>query len=87
MTQNHALDSAQTSGERHARDAISASRVIRCDGSEWWVYEEHSACDRRQRPDLVFESETTVRRVRRYPADWMVMVDGKLLDIATDTEG
>jgi hypothetical protein len=56
-----------------------SARRIRIDGVTWLVYEltQHEL-DRRSGASLVFESETTVRRVRDYPANWRSLSDEEL---------
>ena len=45
-------------------------RTLLVDGVVWAVYAYASPYDRRSRPDLIFESEVVVRRVRNYPEGW-----------------
>ena len=58
-----------------------AERTLMCDGHRWLVYEHTRAFDRRSRPDLVFESEAVVRRVRNYPTDWLKIDEAKLCEV------
>lgn len=52
------------------QDAQRSARTLTWDGVLWFVYEFVQSLDRRQSPSLIFESESTVRRIRNYPADW-----------------
>jgi hypothetical protein len=47
-----------------------ATRVLERDGRQWLVFEHVRRYDRRSSPDLVFESDAVVRRVRNFPPDW-----------------
>ena len=49
--------------------ARASARQLYVDHDRWLVYELQSPFDRRG-PSLIFESDTTVRRVRAYPPDW-----------------
>ncbi len=49
---------------------------------EWHVYEQPSSYDRRNSPDLVFESASVIRRVRNYPDNWADLSDEELLAIS-----
>src|SRR4051812_9384829 len=53
------------------------ARPLYFDGESWLVYELSALYDRRG-PSLVFESETVVRRVRDYPAEWREFTDAEL---------
>lgn len=65
------------------QEAQRAARRIMAEGVFWLVYElPPSHLDRRQSPSLVFESETTVRRVRDYPANWRALGDEELLALS-----
>lgn len=49
------------------------------DGCRWKVFEQaFSDYDRRSGMSLIFSSESAVRRVRDYPADWMDLPDTEL---------
>lgn len=53
------------------REAQRAGGRILVDDVEWLVYElPPMVFDRRNRSSLVFESDTTVRRIRHFPTDW-----------------
>jgi len=65
-----------------ARAGPSPVRVIHTLDEEWRVYEQPSVYDRRTRPDLVFESESVIRRVRDYPTDWLELSDAELLAVS-----
>lgn len=51
------------------------------EGEEWRVYELAPTFDRRH-PSLVFESDTSIRRVRSYPADWRTLSDDELFTLS-----
>jgi hypothetical protein len=57
-------------------------RVIQADATEWRVYEQPPVYDRRRRPDLVFESEGVIRRVRNYPTNWLDLTDDELIAVS-----
>ena len=65
-----------------ARAGSPPVRVIHTLGVEWRVYEQPSVYDRRTRPDLVFESESVIRRVRDYPTNWTELSDDELLAVS-----
>jgi hypothetical protein len=56
----------------------SRSRTIVGDGVEWRVREARYVIDRRSGPSLIFENESTIRRVRAFPADWYSLPDAEL---------
>jgi hypothetical protein len=65
------------------RVARRTAREIFVDGMPWLVYELPPApFDRRSSPSLVFETESTVRRVRSYPADWRQLSDADLFALS-----
>lgn len=65
------------------RAARRAAREIFIDGMPWLVYElPPSSFDRRTAPSLVFEAESTVRRVRSYPDDWRDLSDADLFALS-----
>jgi hypothetical protein len=68
--------------EPQTHDGGSPVRVINTDEAEWRVYEQASVYDRRRRPDLVFESDGVIRRVRNYPETWMELSDAALLAVS-----
>ncbi|MEP6732279.1 MAG: hypothetical protein ABJE10_16660 [bacterium] len=50
------------------------------DGNRWTVHEQAFAdYDRRSGMSLIFASESAVRRVRDYPANWRLLSDAELL--------
>ena len=61
-------------------------RRIYADGIEWEIYEQ----DTTRTPgatdstSLIFSSPELVRRVWRYPADWLQLSDGDLLTLRGD---
>ena len=65
------------------RAARRAAREIFIEGMPWLVYELPPApFDRRSTPSLVFESESTVRRVRAYPPNWRNLSDDDLFALS-----
>ena len=60
----------------------SPIRVINTVDTEWRVYEQVPGYDRRRRPDLVFESDGVIRRVRNYPPNWVELSDEELLTVS-----
>lgn len=65
------------------RAARRAAREIFIEGMPWLVYELPAApFDRRSSPSLVFETESTVRRVRSYPGDWRDLSDDDLFALS-----
>lgn len=63
------------------REARHAARRFLVEGEEWRVYELAPTFDRRH-PSLVFESDTSIRRVRSYPADWRTLSDDELFALS-----
>lgn len=59
-------------------DGRSAPRVLYRAGVTWLVYARKDPYDRRSRPDLIFESDLVIRRVREYPEDWRQLDDDAL---------
>jgi hypothetical protein len=55
-----------------------APRVFLLGGVRWSVYEHVMAYQRRTRPDLVFESDAVIRRVRNYPENWRSLSNEEL---------
>ena len=65
------------------RDAQQSARQLIIEGALWLVYElPPVTLDRRSSPSLVFESETAVRRVRDFPADWRKLSDDDLFALS-----
>ena len=65
------------------REAQRTARQLQVDGVLWLVYElPPTGFDRRTSPSLVFESDTAVRRVRGYPADWRSLGDDELFALS-----
>ena len=65
------------------RAAQSAGREILVAGVLWLVYElPPSPFDRRSVPSLVFESDSAMRRVRTYPADWRSLSEKALIALS-----
>ncbi|NUQ20503.1 MAG: hypothetical protein HOQ09_06030 [Gemmatimonadaceae bacterium] len=61
--------------------AGAARRVVAPDGTHWLVYELSGVYYDRRR-SLVFESETTMRRVRCFPDDWALLSNDELLALS-----
>lgn len=61
----------------------SGARRLFIDGVVWRVYElseqDHHS---RSGASLVFESDSTIRRVREYPTDWRTLSDEALLALS-----
>jgi hypothetical protein len=65
------------------RAAQRTARQIYADGTQWLVYELRPLpFDRRSYPSLVFESDSTIRRVRRFPANWRELPDEELFALS-----
>jgi hypothetical protein len=65
------------------REAQRTARQLQVDGTLWRVYELPAMpFDRRTSPSLVFESDSAVRRVRVYPADWRSLSDEQLFELS-----
>jgi hypothetical protein len=65
------------------RSARRTARQIIVDGMPWLVYElPPSAFDRRSTNSLIFEADTTVRRVRTFPHDWRTLSDEALEELS-----
>ena len=60
-----------------------ARRIVAPDGTLWLVYQLESRADR-EGASLVFESESVVRRLRVFPADWRALSDSALADLCQD---
>jgi hypothetical protein len=72
--ENYIGFSSDTSVERSFLDA---------EGARWRVYEQAFAdYDRRSGLSLIFASESAVRRVRDYPAEWTELTDSELLALS-----
>lgn len=68
-----------TNNETGAQPAL----VITIDHEQWRIYERPPAAyDRRGSNSLVFESDTVVRRVRSYPANWRELSAEALLALS-----
>ncbi|MFL5612414.1 MAG: hypothetical protein ACJ796_01985 [Gemmatimonadaceae bacterium] len=79
MTEREGLASLLREAQRTARQVI-------VDGAPWLVYELPAMpFDRRNSPSLVFESDSAVRRVRDYPADWRSLSDDDLFALSWAT--
>lgn len=67
---------------QHLADAFDGRRHFVVDGVAWSVRLAVNPYDRRTRPDLIFESETAVRRVRNYPSNWRELSDDELITLS-----
>ena len=56
-------------------------RVVDSEGTHWLVYELSGVSYDRRR-SLVFESDTSIRRVRSFPENWRSLPDEELLAIS-----
>jgi len=66
-----------------ARPGHSEVRVLVHAGVRWRVFESRSGTyDRRGGPNLFFECEQVVRRVRDFPPDWFALPDDELMAIS-----
>lgn len=62
-----------------ARAAAPVRIFTDADGTRWQVSERPFAdYDRRRGLSLIFASDSAVRRVREYPADWFLLSDEEL---------
>lgn len=60
-------------------DAPNERTYVDADGGHWRVFEQaFGDYDRRTGVSLIFSSDSAVRRVRDYPADWMSLSDADL---------
>jgi hypothetical protein len=64
------------------QSASAPVRIIRTMEGDWRVYERASVYDRRIKPDLVFESDGVIRRVREYPSNWAELSDAALMSVS-----
>lgn len=61
-------------------DATRARTLVDAEGAQWRIFEQaFSDYDRRNGLSLIFASDSAVRRVRDYPADWLDLPDDELL--------
>ena len=67
---------------RHLADVPPRARRFVVDGVAWSVRAALNPYDRRSRPDLIFESEAIVRRVRNYPSHWESLPDEELFALS-----
>ena len=63
-------------------DAASRPRYLMVEGVRWSVRPFTNPYDRRSRPDLLFESDAVMRRVRNYPDDWRDLPDEALFALS-----
>lgn len=53
------------------------------DGARWTVYEQaFGEYDRRSSRSLIFNSDSAVRRVRNYPANWLELSERELMELS-----
>jgi hypothetical protein len=53
------------------------------DGAHWTVYEHaFGEYDRRSSRSLIFNSDSAVRRVRNYPANWLELSERELMELS-----
>ena len=73
-------DSAESGPPTQADSAALRVRVyVDEDGTRWQVSERPFAdYDRRRGLSLIFASDSAVRRVREYPANWFTLSDEEL---------
>lgn len=73
-------DSTESGSPAHVRGAAAPVRVfVDAEGIRWQVSERPFAdYDRRRGLSLIFASDSAVRRVREYPADWFQLSDEEL---------
>jgi hypothetical protein len=73
-------DSTENGPPAHTRGAAAPVRVfVDGEGTRWQVSERPFAdYDRRRGLSLIFASDSAVRRVREYPADWFLLPDADL---------
>jgi hypothetical protein len=73
-------DRIDSTAESHAP---MARMFLDSEGTRWRVYEQaFGDYDRRSGMSLIFASEAAVRRVRDFPADWMLLTDDELLALS-----
>lgn len=74
MTDDHVGSGAVSTVVRSIRDAV---------GRDWRIREMAApSYDRRQRPSLIFDCDTVIRRVRDYPTDWYELSDDDLFALS-----
>ena len=60
--------------------ATRARTLVDAEGAQWRIFEQaFSDYDRRKGLSLIFASDSAVRRVRAYPANWYDLPDDELL--------
>jgi hypothetical protein len=76
-------DRQRSAFELQRLDQRASARRLRIDGLQWLVYEiDDRDLEHANGKSLVFESETTVRRVRDYPSDWRSLSDERLAAVS-----
>ncbi|MEP6622094.1 MAG: hypothetical protein ABJE47_22420 [bacterium] len=71
-------------GSDNRNDAMTSNdspvqrSFVDADGMRWRVYEQPTSDYDRRRQSLIFASETAVRRVRDFPANWTDLSDDEL---------
>lgn len=80
------LDSVSKTPDRSLpasrEDAAAPRRHLTINGVRWSVRLYLARFDRRSEPDLVFECDAAVRRVRNYPANWHELPDEDLFALS-----
>ena len=73
-------DPTENGPPAHAAHGAAPVRVfVDADGTRWQVSERPFAdYDRRRGLSLIFASDSVVRRVREYPANWFLLSDEEL---------
>lgn len=74
-----------SSSTRTPQQSALHTRRIFADGEVWVVREVQApAFDRRAGTHLIFEGVDVMRRVRRFPADWIFLPDDDLYALSLD---
>ncbi|MDB4892204.1 MAG: hypothetical protein JWL61_4059 [Gemmatimonadetes bacterium] len=64
-------------------EAPAGRTFLDVEGTRWQVYEQaFGDYDRRSGMSLIFASESAVRRVRDFPAEWTQLTDEELLALS-----
>ena len=64
-------------------NAPPSRSFVDADGGHWLVYEQaYADYDRRSGVSLIFNSDSAVRRVRHFPANWLELSDAELLALS-----
>jgi hypothetical protein len=77
------MPASQDSEFRRAREqALSNARRLAVGSRVWLVYEMGPLSYDRRGSALIFESESAVRRVRSFPANWRSLSDEELEELS-----